>query len=180
MKKMSIVCILVLLFLLGCSRASDTALSLKLDGDGNYTGFRNLPANYTARQAQKDGCYVSVDLKTFGGEEQWKEFIQDALGGKDASIRVVNVVDNRPYFQDLFYLDDYYRIFDSTSGDLQDYKFKYLLELKGSLPNAANGGIVTILTDDKNLTFNDVMWTFLSSDMNYSKSISPFKLVMIK
>jgi hypothetical protein len=180
MKKMNAIIILILLFLSGCARVSNTALPFKLDSDGNYTGFKDLPKSYTAEQAQKDGCYVSVDFNNFGGEQLWKEFIQAALNEKDASIRIVNIVDNRPYFQDLFYIDGYYRTFESTSGDLQDNKFKYLIELEGRLPNAAKDGRATILTDDKNLTYKDVMWTFLSSDSNYSKSISPFKFVIMK
>ena len=73
-----------------------------------------------------------------------------------------------------------YRIFDSSSEDLQDYKFKYMLKLEGTLPNAAKSGTVTILTDDKDLTYIDVMWTVLSSDSSYSESISPFKFVFIE
>ncbi|MDF2591206.1 MAG: hypothetical protein K0S75_672 [Clostridia bacterium] len=192
MKKMNAIIILILLFLSGCARVSNTALPFKLDSDGNYTGFKE--------QAQKDGCYVSVDFNNFGGEQLWKEFIQAALNERDASIRIVNIVDNHTYFQDLFYIDGYYRIFDSTSEDLKDNKFKYLLELEGTLPNAAKSGKAAILTDDKNLTYKDVMWTFLSSDSNYSKSltykdvmwtflssdsnysksISPFKFVIMK
>ena len=55
------------------------------------------------------------------------------------------------FCSDLFYVDGYYRIFDSSSEDLQDYKFKYMLKLEGTLPNAAESGTVTILTDDKDL-----------------------------
>lgn len=177
MKRMSIVAIIISILLSGCSKTSDTTLPFKLDNDGNYTGFSNLPVNYTAEQAKNDGYYVRVNLETVGGEPVWEDFIQDASNGKDTSIRIVNISDDKTYYHDLFYVDGYYRIFDSSSEDLHNYKFKYMLKLVGKLPNAVKSGSVTILTDDRDLSYKDVMWTFLSSDLNYSESISPFKIV---
>jgi hypothetical protein len=181
MKKMSNILIItmILLFFSGCGETSDAAFFSKLDSNGNYTGFSNLSENYTAEQAEKDGCYVRVNLKTVGGEQFWKDFVKDASNKKNADIRIVTILEGGTYFLDVFYDDGYYRAFDSDSEDLHDYKFKYLMTLEGTLPNAAKSGKVTVLTDDKELTYKDVMWKFLSSDMNYIKSISPFKLIFI-
>lgn len=180
MKKMSYIpIIMILLFFSGCGETSDAAFSSKLDGNGNYTGFSNLPENYTAEQAEKDGCYVRVNSKTVGGEQFWKDFVKDASNKKNADIRIVTILEGGTYFLDVYYQDGYYRAFISDSEDLHDYKFKYLLTLDGTLPNAAESGKVTVLTDDKELTYHDVMWKFLSSDKNYSDSISPFKLIFI-
>lgn len=178
MKKVSIIPILMILLLFsGCAETSNAALFSKLDSNGNYTGFSNLSENYTAEQAEKDGCYVRVNSKTVGGEQFWKDFIQDASNKKDADIRIVIIWKDGTYFVDVLYEDGYYRAFISDSEDLHDYKFKYLMTLEGTLPNAAKSGTVTILTDDKELTYNDVMWKFLSSDMSYKESISPFRLL---
>lgn len=160
-----------------CAKTSNTGLHFELDSDGNYTGFKDLPVNYTAEQAKKDGCYVRVNSEAVGGEQLWENFIQDASNNKDASIRIVNIWEDKTYYLDLFYIDGYYRAFDSSSKDLHDYKFKYILTLEGMMPNASKSGTVTILTDDKDLTYKEVMWSFLSSTSSYHESISPFKLV---
>lgn len=180
MKKIGIIAITLILLFSGCSNISSTTLNFELDSKGNYTGFKELPENYTAAQAEKDGCYVRVNSEVVAGEELLENFIQDASQGKDAGLRIVNIWDEGTYYKDLFFVDGYYRVFDSSSEDLRDYKFKHLLKAEGRLPNAAKSGTVTILTDDLELTYKDVMWTFLSSDMNYSKSVSPFKLVIME
>ena len=168
---------MTLILFSGCAETPKAALPFDLDSNGNYTGFGNLPEKYTPGQAEKDGCYVRVDSKTAGGEQLWKDFVKAAAEGKDASIRVVNVYGDETYFCDLFHADGYYRAFDSSSEDLHDKKFKYLLALKGTLPNAAKSGKVTILTDDKDLTYDAVMKKFLTSDMRIAEAIPPFELL---
>lgn len=172
-----IVIIMVLLLFSGCVKTSNAALSFEFDTEGNYTGFRDLPEHYTAEQAEKDGCYVHVNSEMVAGEQLWKDYIKDTSNGKDASIRIVLIWDDETFYQDLFYTDGYHRIFDSSSEDLQDYKYKYLLTLEGTMPNAAKSGTVTILTGDKALTYDDIMWQFLSSN---PKPISSFRMVSIK
>jgi hypothetical protein len=168
---------MLLVLFSGCAKASNSTIFLKFDSNGNYNGFSNLSKKYTAEQAEKDGCYVHVNSEIVGGEQFWKDFIQNASNNKNSSIRIANIYQDETYFIDIFYLDGYYHAFSSGSEDLQDNKFKYLLTLEGTLPNAAKSGTVTILTDDKELTYLDVMWTFLSSDMHYKESISPFKFL---
>lgn len=178
MKKMSIIpFFLILLLFPACTGKSATTPFSRLDINGNYTGFTDLPMNYTPEQAEKDGCYVLVDSETAVGEQNWKDFVKKASKGEDSNLRIVNITKNEIYFSDLFYENGYYRVFKSTSEDLKDHKFRYLLTLEGTLRNAATSGSVTILTDDKSLTYDDVMWTFLSSDTRYIKSIPPFKLL---
>jgi len=173
--------LLTALFIAGCAQASpeDSAgIPFQLDAKGNYTGFRHLPESYTTGQAIQDGCYVRVDSEPVGGQEAWDAFLAKAADGEDAWIRIVNFYDDEVYYSDLLYVGGYYRVFDSSSVDLQDRKFKHLLRLEGKLPNAARGGSVTILTDGENLTYQDIMWSFLSSDLSYSRSLPPFELIM--
>lgn len=159
---------------------SDQVLTLTFDSAGNYTGFSDLPPGYTAEQAKEDGCYVKVESETVSGQEKWDAFVAQSGRGKDTSIRIVSLYKNSICYYDLFHADGYYRVFNSQSSDLQDHPFLYLRKLEGRLPNAAKDGSVTILTDDQSLTYEDVMWTFLSSDSNYRKTISPFNLLFLK
>lgn len=172
----------IILFFTGCSKTTSKPqmLDFEFDSDGNYIGFSDLPVDYTKKQATKDGCYVRKDSKAVAGFSQWKDFIQDTSDNKDTSIRIVNFYDDAIYFLDLYYIDGYYRVFDSSSDDLKDYKFKHLLTLKGQLPLAKKSGTINTLTDDPTLTYEDVMWTFLSSNSTYSESISPFKVVIME
>ena len=177
MSKLKIIVIIIILLLLwGCTKPSAT-LAFEFDSEGNYSGFRDLPAHYAVKQTEKDGYYVRLNSKEATGEEVWTAFMEDASNGKNVSLRIVNIFENKPFFQDLFYMDGYYRIFDSTSEDLKDHKFKYLLVLEGRLSNAVKSGKVTILTDNKDLTYHDIMWHYLSSTL---KPISPFRLVMLE
>lgn len=171
--------LLITLLMIGCAESPTVELSFELDADGNYKGFQDLPESYTTEQAIQDGCYVRVDSKTVGGEEAWDDFLAQSAEGKDVGIRIVNYYDDTVYYSDLFYDDGFYRIFDSSSEDLQDDKYHHLIQSEDTLPNAARSGSVTILTDDETLTYLDVMWTFLSSDSRYSETISPFKLIML-
>lgn len=181
MKKILIIAItMTILLLSGCQKTSAVALLLEFDREGNYTGFMNLPTQYSDEEAEKDGFYTRVNSEIVSGEQLWEDFIEDASNGKNASLRIVNIWDEEAYFLDLFYWDGSYRIFDSSSEDLQDYKFQHMLVLEGKLSNAARGDKVIVLTDDKELTYKDVMWKYLSSDMSYIESISPFRLVMIE
>ncbi|HWQ79053.1 MAG TPA: hypothetical protein VN381_09555 [Anaerovoracaceae bacterium] len=182
MKKVYFVMMVLLIILLtpGCGQTSpaDSAdIPFQLDADGNYTGFERLPESYTTEQAIRDGCYVRVDSEPVPGQKAWDAFLEKTADGEDAFLRIVNCYDDEVYYNDLFYIDGYYRVFDSSAKDLQDRKFKHLLRLEGTLPNAARSDIVTILTDDESLTYLDVMWSFLSS--SYPPSTSPFELIMI-
>lgn len=182
MGKVSILALILLVVILslgGCTEP-DQGLALTFDNSGNYTGFAGLPSGYTAEQAEKDGCYVQVKFETVAGEEKWRNFTKQSAKGRDASIRIVSFYQDGRCFYDLFYTDGYYRVFKSESPGLQDQKFLYLRKLEGRLPNAACDGSATILTDDESLTYEDVMWTFLSSDSHYKETISPFALIFLE
>lgn len=177
-----VIVVLLGLSMLGCNNYEQTKVSnitYRLDSNDNYTGFKYLPKKYTAEQAKKDGCLVKVNFKTVSGLEVWDAFLQDATQGRNSAIRIVNIWNDTVYYSDLFFKDGYYRVFSSDSSDLKDYKFKHLLQLSGTLPNAAKSGKVVIITDDEKLTYKDVMWVYFSSDSSYSENISPFKLVIM-
>lgn len=180
LKNMKIIkMILLVLFFSGCVKTSNTDLIYKFDTNGSYIGFRGLPENYTAKQAEKDGCYVVENSEIVAGEQLWKDFVENTVNGRDSSIRIAIFGDKFTSYQDLFYTDGQYHIFHVNANDLEDiqaHKYKYLLILQGTLPNANNKQKVTILTDDKTLSYDDVMSQILSSN---PKPISSCEIVLV-
>ena len=179
MKKVLVVISLVLVISLisSCSSAINKNLEYSFDASGNYTGFGNIPEDYTPEQAEKDGCYISENLQEIGGEKAWTKFVENAAKGKNSSIRIMSIYDDGTYFEDLFFMDGSYQIFDSSSEDLKTHKYKYLLDLKGRMPSASKESRFVVLTDDETLTFDKVSLSLISSNMNVINSISSYKIV---
>ncbi|MDF2513626.1 MAG: hypothetical protein K0S04_3492 [Herbinix sp.] len=179
MKKVLVVISLVSVILLisSCGSAINKNVEYSFDANGNYTGFKTVPKDYTPEQAEKDGCYISKNLKEIGGEKEWTKFVNNAAKGKDSSIRIMSIYDEGTYYEDLFFMDGSYQIFDSSSEDLKIHKYKYLLDLKGRMPNAKKDSRFVVLTDDRTLTYEKVSMSLLSSSMNVISSISSYKIV---
>lgn len=87
---------------------------------------------------------------------------------------------DNPYYLDLFYIDGYYYAFDSSAENHEKNPYKYLLKLEGQFGNPIRDTGIILLTDDPTMTFDMVIRSALSSDINYIKSIPPYKLIMFK
>jgi len=173
-----IVCFFLFIILASSCDTTIENLEFSFDTNGSYTGFETIPENYTPEQAIEDGCYVR-DKKSdeIGGINAWESFLKSSKSGKNSNIRIMSIYDDAVYYQDLFYFEGYYRIFDSSSEDLTDHKYKYILDLKGRTPNAVKESRIVILTDDETLTFENVSLSMYSSGIN---SISPYKMVLLE
>lgn len=187
--KKAIVLILVLLciviLILGCNKIknSDNLLNFSLDRSGNYTGFSDLPSNYTIEDAKADGYFVIQDLEVVADKNIWDSFVETSFRKENVSIRIVKFYTesaDSPYFLDLFYRDGYYYLFDSSAENQEKHPYLYLLILEGQFGNPLRNSGVILLTDDNTLTFDKVMHSMLSSNMDYKKSVSPYKLIMFK
>ncbi|GEM_PF-1446935 len=157
-------------------------MDFSIDADGNYTGFSNLPQNYTVEDAKKDGYVVEQDSVMIANKEVWDAFFQSAAQGNNAVVRMVSFLSegiSSPSFRDLYFQDGYYYLFDSSSDKQDVQKFSYLLTLEGQFGNPLKDSQVVVLTNDNKLNFNAVMKSLLSSSMDYKQSVSPYKLVWI-
>ncbi len=184
-KIMLIMLLLCTLLVFGCKKAvsSNDLLNFSFDDSGNYTGFSDLPTNYTIEDAKADGHYVTQGLEVVANKDVWDGFIETSISKKNTSIRKVSFFTENadsPFFEDLFYKDGYYYCFDSSAEDLMKHPYQYLLTLEGQFGKPLRDSVVIILTDDNTLTFDNIMQSAISSDINFKKSISPFKLIMIK
>lgn len=148
--------------------ASD--IKIEFSADGVYMGFSDLPENYNSYKpetAMADGCFVIVcheeDDPVVDGREHWDKFYEDSGNGKNSFLRVVHYVNGFPYFTDLYYVDGEYREFELNHerGLLPWRPWKYLRKLDSKI----NGKAVCyyVLTDDLELTYEDVMRAHTSS-----------------
>lgn len=182
-KKISImICALAVFLLWGC-KAADTpsyqkkALHFTLDENGKYAGFPSDAQNYTPEQADSDGCYVITEDGSPYREDSyriWETFIQEAEGGKETCMREVFFLENEVVFTDLFFHEGTYHKFSSDSSNKADRPYRYLRKLTGKLHGQEKEGVQYVLTDSLALTYQDVMWYFLSSDLSDRTNI-PFE-----
>ncbi|OAB38637.1 hypothetical protein PMSD_06375 [Paenibacillus macquariensis subsp. defensor] len=113
--------------------------------------------------------------------EEWVNFVETATKGNNTGIRMVSFSTEdttSPYFSDLFFNDGYYYLFDSSSDKQEKQPFLFLLTLEGRFGNPSKDSGVVILTNDNTLSFDVVMKSVLSSNFDYKKSISPYRLVV--
>jgi hypothetical protein len=177
------VCIAALIF--GCSKTKNggTSLNFSFDKNGNYTGFSDLPLNYTIEDAKDGGYYVTQNLEVIANKNVWDNFVDTSLRRENTSIRMVKFhteSTDSPFFLDLFYEDGYYYLFDSSAENQEKQPYLYLLTLEGKFGNPVRDSGVILLTNDDALTFGTVMKVLISSNMDYIKSVSPFRIVSFK
>lgn len=177
------VCIAVLIISCNKTKNIDNSLNISLDKNGNYAGFSDLPLNYTLEDAKDDGYFVTQNLEVIANKNVWDNFVATALRRENTGIRWIKFytesTDN-PYFLDLFYEDGYYYSFDSSANNQGKQPYLNLLTLEGKFGNPLKDSGVIVLTNDETLTFDKVMRVMLSSNTDYIKSVSPFKLIMYK
>ena len=184
MKKLNILLVLLcsFAFLFACSGNNNLQPEFSFDINSSYTGFDNLPASYTEKEAENDGCLIRYGIKITENQEVWDDFVKAANRGNNISIRMAYFSDDTdyPYIIDVFYIDGYYYLFENTADSNLKQPYKYLLSLEGKFGSPVRDSGVIILTDDDSLTFDIVMKTMYSSDMNYINSISEYQLIMFQ
>ncbi len=144
----------------------------------DYTGFSDIPEDYTAADAIADGCLVidsttkenehgvtvTNDVKT-SGYDHWTNFVTAADNGTDSFLRAVHFLDGVGYYYDLYYRDGKYTLYKMDEyGVSPAISFQYLRHLTGKLSGTAREGSVYVLTDSLELTYRDVHWKYLSSN----------------
>lgn len=154
---------------------------LTLDKDGNYQGFSSLPTIESLDDARNAGYIVSLDSDIVGNPERWRQFIETADEGRNASVRTYTFstkVDSGPLIQDLYFYNGYYYRFESSSDQQQAQPFSFLLTLEGQFGNPKKDSWVVVLTNDRALTFDTVIKSLLSSYMDFQKSAPRYQLVL--
>ena len=160
--------------------AGTLPVDVQLDEQGNYTGFSDLPLNYSFEDAKKAGYIAEQDSVIVANRELWDRFVASAAAGRNSSVRIFTALTkdgSHPAIRDLYLQDGYYYLFDSDSDSRNVDGFSYLLTLEGQFGNPKKDRTIVVITDDRTLTFDTIMKSILSSNMEFIKSVSPYKLV---
>ena len=163
MKGKALAILLAVLLLTGCVRRP---VSFALDEKGNYTGFSKVEEGYTRRAAELYGWVILEDLTVKSNVKVWQRFLKWAAEGKEAGVRIAEFFGEEMYLMDIFFRDGQYRAFFSDGFDLRDEPFPYLLTLRGETNGQA--GYAVVLSGDDELTFEQVMHKFFSSQFPVS------------
>ena len=169
----------LLLMLFSCSKNEGI---ISYGEDGSYTGFSDIPSDYTPADATDDGCLV-IDLtqgtNEYGatinekydtaGYDNWQRFLKKSESQEDTFLRVAFFIDGVGSYHDLYYCDGNYTIFALNEYGVSDGStYKYLRRLDGQTGPASDRqeDCFYVLTDSMDLTYNDVSWSFFSSNID--------------
>ena len=196
-KKIFVIALLAILTLslLACSEKEEKGEQSGIAyNDGVYSGFSDIPENYTVEAAIDDGCLVvetlddgtnanGIELYKTGrteGYEHWVSFLEKSQSGKDAFLRVAHFICGTGYYYDLYYTDGKYTIFELNEYGISDGEsYSLLRRLEGTSGTVSyqRDAHLYVLTDSTELTYKDVTWSFLSSSISTVTDI-PFEWLM--
>lgn len=165
------------------TQINNLTLNFSFDKNGNYLGFSDLPSDYTFEKAKKDGFFARENFDIFANENVWNNFVQASLKKENTCIRMVQIYtkDTKAvYFHDIYYIDGYYYIFDSSAESNKKEPFSYLLTLEGKIGDPLRDSSAVILTNNNTLTFEKFMKAMFSSNRVVIKSIGPYEIIMLK
>lgn len=176
MKRMFILFVLLLLILsiIGCQKKKTVV------NDPSKITYETLG------DAIKDNCVVFEDSKLTFGEDLWKTFIQKTNENEVAEVRIVRYysleaqedhVSDELYKEmkqqypllfvlDLSYDGSLYHVFTKEDNKEYRYEYKYLNHYTGKAREGAayNTYDHYILVNDKDVTYNELEWSLLSSN----------------
>ncbi len=180
------------LSLFSCAEREEKGENIEISyNDGKYSGFSDIPDNYTVDDAINDGCLVietlddgtnvhGVEMRKTGrteGYEHWVSFLEKSQNGEDAFLRVAHFIRGTGYYHDLYYADGKYTIFDFNEyGISEGESYSLLRRLDGMAGPVGNQkeAHYYVLTDSTELTYHDVSWSYLSSSISTITDI-PFE-----
>lgn len=142
----------------------------QVDQSKVYAGFKEVPKDYTADQAIQDGLVVYEQHKSLGGAEVWKDFYAKTQEGTPARVRIMQItdLDGNYYLEDLFFNGKSYEMFVSIDPYKYHYQYKYLLDISGTPEYRTAEVRFVILTDVKDVTFEQLHKIRHSKTTNHS------------
>ncbi len=173
---------ILILSLFSCSGGEEKRenIDITYDDGGKYSGFSDIPENYSVDDAIDDGCLVietlddgtniyGVQMSKTGrtaGYEHWVSFVERSQNGEDAFLRVAHFIRGTGYYHDLYYADGKYTIFEFNEYGISDGESYSLLRrldgMAGPVGNQKEDHFY-VLTDSTEVTYNDITHRMFSS-----------------
>lgn len=144
-----------------------------------YSGFDLLPQQDTPDLAYERGALVQEEFQTTKGAEYLDAFLRKTASGQPATLQIAFFYKadqtEQAVYLNIVYQDGGYKAYRSDAPDRSPRTYRLLRAVSGRLPNAAKDGTVCILTDSRDLTYQQVMMAGLSSDSRYPQTLPPFE-----
>ena len=157
--------------------------------DYDSKNLKSLTINYTLEQAKDDNCLIIEDGDITSGQATFDVFLSATEKNENATIRIVNYYnlgdksqyseelyeqekDNYPimYITDVVFENGAYTTYSYENNDDQLFTktFKYMIKDEGTADPESTYTTATyyILVNDKNVIWNDVFSSMVSSQSN--------------
>jgi hypothetical protein len=185
------VVLLMMIVLVGCSSGEQndqgvegevgehsTVMSQYFDGD-EYTGFNDLQLGLS-QKAYGELNYVVLDgIEVAYNIDRLHQFVDDSLEGEYSRVRLVSFYDSEgPYFRDVLFNEDGYSLFYYNEESFNEEPYEHLLVLDGYWGSPSRYSREIVLSDNPELTFDEVNKALVSSDMNYIESVGRHTVVI--
>lgn len=156
--------------------------------NGNHqSSLKEIPSDYSLKDAKRDGCVVHEDGDIADGEEVWEAFLAKVESNEPATIRLANYYTLDPdtcseeyyeaekdkypmlFISELSYDGNKYTYRYYENGQEYEKTFKYLMryEEEPESPTATFVSVIRyVLTDDNTVTWNDLFMSLASSQLD--------------
>ena len=127
-----------------------------------------LPEHITMEEAKKLDMVVIDHQKDpvefVNGEEQWKEFLQQTSEKQPASITIADFYEDSSVKR-LEYDGSQYKVSWREQGKVETREYPFLIEREGKYKNAAATTHGFYLTHVEGLTYDELFYSMISSQM---------------
>lgn len=130
---------------------------------------------YTPDDAVDNGqlaiIYEEDDARVYGGEGEWKEFLNNIENNKDCTLQIVSFIGDDYIMEQISFRNGRYYYYNSNKDDdmmlstVNEKEYKYLRKLTGITPGSNMESVFYVLTDSLELTWEDVFQSLISSNL---------------
>lgn len=153
--------------------------------DSIYLTLEDVPKEFVLADAMKSNMFVLSESEIVHGQELWDSFLAKTKKGEAASLLIAynyelgdkshyseeyyeEIKDDYPvlYVKELIFDGSQYEIhlFDDNGEIIVRRGYEYMIHTSGKLNNAAVGADGYYLVHDETLTYQQLMWSLLSSN----------------
>jgi hypothetical protein len=177
------------LFIAGCGKNTNQLegkeITRSKTNSYNIVELSNIADDFSLQDAKDAGMLVLENMTITSGLNQWNEFYENAASGRSDEVMIAKyyeignesqyspelyeeIKDDYPilYVFSLKYDGSVYTLSYYEDSKLYTYDYPYMIERVGHLsPTAAVAEHFFALVNDKELSYHDIKWSMLSSNL---------------